>query len=85
MTKTRLAFLISVLTLLGSAQAWAQANAKESVPTSPVISLEEREKAKKRLYPGGRDEESLQVQAQLANPGRGGKAAEPEEVQTDHD
>ncbi len=85
MVKLLFAFLICVLTLLSSIQAGAQANAKESVPTSSAISLEEREKAKKRLYPGGRDEEPLQVQAQLANPVRGGQEAEPEEVQTDHD
>ena len=86
MFQTRFAILFCFLTMLTSVSAWAQANAKDqAAPTSPVISLEEREKAKKRLYPGGRDEESLQVQAQLANPGRGGQAAEPEEPHTDHD
>lgn len=29
-----------------------------------------RERAKKRLYPGGRDEDSLKVQSQLAQPSR---------------
>lgn len=75
--------------MIGSMMVGATAHAqnaggKEATTNSPTVSAEEREKAKKRLYPGGRDEEPLQVQAQLANPSRG-QAAEPAEPSTDHD
>lgn len=52
----------------------AQSNQAASVDTE--VSEEERTKAKKRLYPGGRDEEPLQVQQQLVNPTKTAVSAE---------
>ena len=45
--------------------------AQKSDGNDSAADAQEREKAKKRLYPGGRDEEPLQVQSQLANPSKG--------------
>ncbi|MBX2996579.1 MAG: hypothetical protein KF681_17285 [Bdellovibrionaceae bacterium] len=70
--------------MVGATARAQSAGGKEATTSSATVSAEEREKAKKRLYPGGRDEEPLQVQAQLANPTRG-QMAEPAEPSTDHD
>ena len=54
------------LILISASGFWAYAQTSEDFTrTDQGASLEEREKVKKRLYPGGRDEESLQVQQQL--------------------
>lgn len=49
-------------------QAYAQAAVETAAPTHALMTQQEQEirmRAKKRLYPGGKDEESLKVQAQL--------------------
>jgi hypothetical protein len=51
---------------------WALEKAVEQVDSEIIL----KEKAKKRLYPGGRDEEPLQVQAQLGAPLRKGVITE---------
>lgn len=55
-------------------------NAQGSSATSngTDVNEEERMKVKKRLYPGGRDEEPLQVQSQLVTPTRA--AVSPDEL-----
>ncbi len=42
----------------------------QNVDTNSKAELEIREKARKRLYPGGKDEEPLKVQLQLIPPTR---------------
>ena len=58
-------FMISTLFLL---QVSAQENG--GAPYDAAKEAEVAVKAKKRLYPGGRDEEDLKVQAQLVTPAR---------------
>lgn len=50
---------------------------------SSELAKQVRIRAKKRLYPGGRDEEPLQVQEQLPNPSRGQGEAAAEEAEHD--
>lgn len=76
--------VLMIGSMVGVAAQAQNTSGKEATSNSPTVSAEEREKAKKRLYPGGRDEEPLQVQTQLANPSRG-QAAEPAEPSIDHD
>lgn len=52
-------------------------------PSTQAPSVEERARVKKRLYPGGRDEDSLQVQAQLPVSTR--QTAEEPAEPDDHD
>lgn len=64
----RALFVVLVMAYFaGLAFAIGQSEKKQS--TTPVLLTEEelaiRQKAKKRLYPGGADEESLRVQDQL--------------------
>jgi hypothetical protein len=81
-----LKLLILVFLGTGSLSALASDSSKGSIPVN--VDANEgaiKEKAKKRLYPGGRDEDSLQVQAQLPAPLKPGVVIEPEEPQVDHD
>jgi hypothetical protein len=72
---------------------WGQTPSAASA-VNPLLTPQEtelRQKAKKRIYPGGRDEESLTVQTQLTAPVRkqspASEAAPDEEPETptDHD
>lgn len=77
-------FLIAILMLLGG--RWA--GAAETQQTHALMTPEEQEvqiRAKKRLYPGGRDEDPLKVQSQLPSVTRKmGPATEaPEEEPAD--
>lgn len=83
----RAGLLLSVLMASGASAAQAQTSNQQpgGAPSKdPAIAAAERMRAKKRLYPGGRDEESLTVQAQLINPTKG-QVEEPAEPSTDHD
>lgn len=57
-----------VLVSFGVSVVWAQDS--ETPQYDEVKEAEIATKAKKRLYPGGRDEEDLKVQPQLATPAR---------------
>jgi len=81
--------LISTLFL-----ALGAAAAEEPVQAHALMTLEEQalyQKAKKRLYPGGKDEESLKVQSQLPvvtrkmGPSQEAPSEEPEEHQESTD
>lgn len=76
---------VLLMTCLFSATSFAQedgtAAPEETRTVASTPASEER--ARKRLYPGGRDEDSLQVQSQLSGPTRGGDE-EPEEP-NEHD
>lgn len=66
LTKQTMAFLVILISVLVS--YFAQASDEPITGRHALMSPEEIEiktKAKKRLYPGGQDEESLKVQAQL--------------------
>jgi hypothetical protein len=82
-------FFACLAALLFSGTAGAQDKTEEAASGDQGPTVEERAKVKKRLYPGGRDEDSLQVQEQLANPSVGTAPAgtEPEEPAepADHD
>jgi len=56
-------FLALMMTILGSAAVGADAPQTHALMTSEEQDIHLR--AKKRLYPGGRDEDSLKVQSQL--------------------
>lgn len=80
MTRSWVFFVTMVLPLI----SWGESQpAPASVPAAvatpqeaPAVSAEERMKVKKRLYPGGRDEEPLQVQSQLVTPTRAAVSAD---------
>jgi hypothetical protein len=57
-----------ILTLLCSS-GWAQ-EGSEAVTTDPEREAVFIQRAKKRQYPGGRDEEDLKVQSQVVSPQR---------------
>lgn len=76
------------LAFLGVSSVLVLASENSKAPSAVTLDASEsaiKEKAKKRLYPGGRDEDSLQVQAQLPAPLKPGVVIEPEEPQVDHD
>lgn len=67
MIRVFFAAMLLNLSLLSLAQA------QDNLPVSRYNEAREAEiaiKAKKRLYPGGRDEEDLRVQNQITNPPR---------------
>ena len=86
-------FLILGLTcLLLAGQAFAETQTQAQAQTQaenqkqdPSASSEDRVKVKKRLYPGGRDEEPLLVQTQLPVAGRAGTVADEPADPADHD
>lgn len=64
---------VFLMSFLLSSGVLYQAQAQETVQMPKVDAQREAEvamKAKKRLYPGGRDEEDLRVQSQLTTPVR---------------
>lgn len=58
------------LLLLSSVGVHASAQDHAEPQYDEAREAEVAQKAKKRLYPGGRDEEELKVQAQLVTPAR---------------
>ncbi|WP_415062706.1 hypothetical protein [Bdellovibrio sp.] len=66
----RVFFVLFLLTSSFSFQAGAQEEATEQPKYDEARDAEIAQKAKKRLYPGGRDEEELKVQSQLSTPAR---------------
>lgn len=76
------ALLVTILMpLISFAQSATAPAVAASNTNAPTISAEERTRAKKRLYPGGRDEEPLQIQSQLVTPSRA--AINPDELPED--
>lgn len=63
----RILLAISLLSFGVSTKAWSQDETQKPA-FDEAQEAEIALKAKKRLYPGGRDEEDLKVQAQLINP-----------------
>lgn len=80
----KIVFCAILASFVFSLVAKAQEQADENAPPDAATTVEERARVKKRLYPGGRDEDSLQVQTQLATPTRGAGADEPADP-ADHD
>lgn len=66
----RVFFVLFLLTSSLGFKAWAQEEATEQPKYDEARETEIAQKAKKRLYPGGRDEEELKVQSQLSTPAR---------------
>ncbi len=66
----RVFFVLFLLTSSVGFKAWAQEEATEQPKYDETREAEIAQKAKKRLYPGGRDEEELKVQSQLSTPTR---------------
>lgn len=64
----RVFLCLFLLVFVGAPAVWAQDS--EAAPYDEAKEAEIATKAKKRLYPGGRDEEDLKVQPQLATPVR---------------
>jgi hypothetical protein len=70
---------------------WAAEDVKQTHALMTPQEQEIYQKAKKRLYPGGKDEESLQVQSQLPvitrkmGPSQEAPSEEPEEHQEAND
>ena len=67
MNDFRAVFICALVILLGNPRAYSAAEVS-ATPTHALMTPAEQEiriRAKKRLYPGGKDEESLKVQAQL--------------------
>jgi hypothetical protein len=63
-------FLVLSFLIFGmSFNAWSE-DSNGDLRKGENTSAEASQKAKKRLYPGGRDEEDLKVQAQLPSPSR---------------
>lgn len=80
--------LIALLMTFSFVHVYAQNNSETSSANSrdQVEAIEKQKvKAKKRLYPGGRDEEPLQVQSQLTNPSRGQSLPQEDLEPSDHD
>lgn len=76
---------VLILTLLGPI-GFSFAEEQAQLPKETELSEQAKQvriRAKKRLYPGGRDEEPLQVQEQLPNPSRGQGEAAAEEAEHD--
>ncbi len=66
-------FFVVVMSFSSVASASTSQAAGDGDQTHPLMTPEEQEihlRAKKRLYPGGRDEEPLQVQMQLQQANR---------------
>lgn len=63
-------FLILVLLSLGWNQQSVAQDGSGEASFDESREAEVAQKAKKRLYPGGRDEEDLKVQGQLVTPSR---------------
>lgn len=66
--KTFIFISIAALTFLAELFFSLVVAAEVAVPTHALMTAQEQEtqmRAKKRLYPGGKDEESLKVQGQL--------------------
>ena len=82
MKRLNFRFFLALIFVFGPLVSHAQ-KAKSPDADDAVSEAQERETAKKRLYPGGRDEEPVQVQSQLANPSRG--AVEDPEPNADQD
>lgn len=66
----RVFFVLFLLTSSVGFKAWAQEETTEQPKYDEAREAEIAQKAKKRLYPGGRDEEELKVQSQLSTPTR---------------
>ncbi len=84
------ALLLSLSFFVGASEALAQQRDPDAEKTHALMTPQEQElyqKAKKRLYPGGKDEESLRVQSQLPTvtrkmaPAQEAPTEEPEEHQ----
>lgn len=74
------AFFVALVFVLGfSSLSFAQDYIENSTDDAKEAEISSR--VKKRLYPGGRDEEDLRVQNQLANPVR--KLAPQAEIKDD--
>lgn len=78
--------------LIFAVSVWSQTPSSGVNPLLTPQETEIRQKAKKRLYPGGRDEEPLKVQAQIlapirkVNPASEAPPAEDlEPAETEHD
>ncbi|KHD87228.1 MAG: hypothetical protein OM95_15740 [Bdellovibrio sp. ArHS] len=65
----RVFLVLLLLTSLTGFQTFAQESSAES-QYDEAREAEIAQKAKKRIYPGGRDEEDLKVQSQLTTPVR---------------
>jgi hypothetical protein len=66
-------FYIALILLLGFHSSFAAPASTEGNQTHALMSPEEEEihqRAKKKLYPGGRDEDPLKVQSQLPQANR---------------
>ncbi len=83
--------IILISTLFLALGVWAAEDAKQTHALMTAQEQEIYQKAKKRLYPGGKDEESLQVQSQLPvvtrkmGPSQEAPTEEPEEHQESTD
>lgn len=66
----RVFLVLFLLSSLVSFKAFAQEAAADAPQYDEAREAEIAQKAKKRLYPGGRDEEDLKVQSQLSTPVR---------------
>lgn len=64
-------FLVLSLVFWGvGLKAWSQETTATESQVDEAREAEIAQKAKKRMYPGGRDEEDLKVQSQVTNPVR---------------
>ncbi|MGZ3769755.1 MAG: hypothetical protein ACXVCP_07960 [Bdellovibrio sp.] len=70
MALIRVSLVFFLLSSVVALKAWSQGDAAQDVQIDEAKEAEISLKAKKRLYPGGRDEEDLKVQSQIANPTR---------------
>lgn len=70
----RVFLCVFLLISMGAQSAWSQEESSgEQLDEAQYDEAKDAEismKARKRLYPGGRDEEDLKIQAQLATPTR---------------
>jgi hypothetical protein len=81
----------SLCIVIFAVTAWAESSSER---VNPLLTSQEQEihlRAKKRLYPGGIDEEPLKVQTQLVAPIKRAESAEPleddasDDSNTEHD
>lgn len=76
----RFIIVFSLMSLGVGLRAWSQETG-EDPQYDEAHEAEITQKVKKRLYPGGRDEEDLKVQSQITNPVR--KLAPQAEIKED--
>ncbi|MGZ3783216.1 MAG: hypothetical protein ACXWR0_01710 [Bdellovibrio sp.] len=70
MTLIRFFLVFSLFSCVVIFNAWSQDAGSIGSRNDEAHETEIAQKVKKRLYPGGKDEEDLKVQAQVSNPTR---------------